>query len=276
MRDSGFIFRTAMNASTLRPFALDARAQLRACAAAGFQGAELWLRDLRAIHESGGSLADVGKLAADLGVEVFDGIAFFKWEDADPAVRDAEIEKAREEMGMLAAMGCHGVAAPPWGDTEEVTAEAAGERFARLWAVGRELGVEPILEMWGHRGNIRTVGAAMAVLEHSGIRGARVLVDPYHIHRGGGRFEDLSALPRGSIGVVHVNDFPLSTDRAKLTDKDRRFPGEGEADLRLFRDLVLATGYRGYLSLEVFIEDYGGRTVEEVARHGLESVRTVF
>jgi len=273
---SPFPFRTAMNASTLRPFALDAPAQLRTCAAAGFQGAELWLRDIRAFREAGGSLADLGKLAGDLGVEVFDGIAFFEWEDADPAVRAAGIEKAREEMGMLAAIGCRAVAAPPWGDTENVTVEAAGERFARLWTVGREAGVEPYLEMWGHRGNIRTVGAAMAILEHSDVRGAKVLVDPIHIHKGGGSFADLAVLPRGSIGVAHVNDFSLAIDRAKLTDKDRRFPGDGEADLALFRDMVLRTGYRGYLSLEVFIEDYGGLTAEEVARRGLESIRKGF
>ena len=174
---------------------------------------------------------------------------------------------------MLAAMGCRAVAAPPWGDTENVTVEAAGERFARLWSVGREAGVEPYLEMWGHRGNIRTVGAAMAILEHSGVRGAKLLVDPIHIHKGGGSFADLAALPRDSIGVVHVNDFLPSIDRAKLTDKDRRFPGDGESDLALFRDMVLRTGYRSYVSLEVFIEDYGGKTVEEVARSGLESVR---
>ena len=273
---STFQFRTSMNTSTLRPFSLDAPAQLRACAAAGFQGAELWVRDIRAFREAGGSLPDLGKLARDLGIEVFDGIAFFKWEDADPAVREAEIEKAKEEMGMLAAMGCGAVAAPPWGDTENVTVEDCAECFARLWTAGRELGVEPYLEMWGHRGNIRSVGAAAAVLERSGIRGARLLVDPIHIHKGGGSFADLAALPHGSIGVVHVNDFLLSTNRAHLTDKDRRFPGEGEADLELFRDMVLRTGYRSYLSLELFIEDYGGWTVDEVARRGLESIRKVF
>jgi sugar phosphate isomerase/epimerase len=168
------------------------------------------------------------------------------------------------------------VAAPPWGDTENVTVDESAERFARLWSVGRDLGVEPYLEMWGHRGNVRTVGAAAEILRRSGIRGAKVLVDPYHIHKGGGSFADLAVLPQGSIGVVHVNDFLLSTDRAHLTDKDRRFPCEGEADLKLFRDMVLRTGYRGFLSLELFIEDYGGRTVDEVARHGLESVRKVF
>ena len=109
-----------------------------------------------------------------------------------------------------------------------------------------------------------------------GVQGAKVLVDPIHIHKGGGSFADLGLLPQGSIGVAHVNDFSLAIDRAKLTDKDRRFPGEGEADLRLFCDLVMRTGYRGYLSLELFIEDYGGKTVEEVARHGLESIRKVF
>jgi 2-keto-myo-inositol isomerase len=266
-------FHPGMNTSTLRPFHLDVPAQLTLCAAAGFRGIELWVRDLQSYVDAGGKPSDLRAMAEDLGIEVFDGIAFITWEDADPAVRDAEIEKAKREMTMLAAVGCRAVAAPPFGDTENVTVEEAAERFAHLWAAGRELGVEPILEMWGHRGNIRTVGAAMAILEHSGVGEAKVLVDPIHVHKGGGSFHDLGLLPRGSIGIVHVNDFSLSADRASLTDRDRRFPGDGDADLALFVDLVRRTGYDGYLSLELFIEDYGGIPAGDVARRGFESVR---
>ncbi len=271
-----FLFKAALNTSTLRPFQLDVPAQVRVCGEAGYEGIELWMKDIVSYREEGGDLADVRKLSEDLGIEIFDGIAFIRWADADPAVSSSEIEKAKKEMEMLAALGCRAVAAPPCGDTENITIAECAERFARLWAVGRAIGVEPYLEMWGHRGNIRTVRAATEVLRNCGVAGAKVLVDPIHIHKGGGSFQDLSILCPEEVGAVHVNDFPLSIARADLTDKDRCFPGEGESDLALFRDMILRTRYRSYLSLELFIEDYGGRTAEEVARHGLQCMQQVF
>jgi 2-keto-myo-inositol isomerase len=261
-----------MNSSTLQPFRLDLAAQMRICAGAGFEGIELWMRDIQSFVDAGGSLADIRALADDLQIEICNSISFIKWEDADPSVRDREIEKAKREMEMLTAVGCTTMAAPPVGETLGVTIDEGAQHFARLWTVGTQFGVEPFLEHWGHRGNIRTIDDARTLLEKSGISGARLLVDPYHIHKGGGDLRDLSKLSRGSIGIVHVNDFPLSRDRAVLTDRDRRFPGEGDADLGLFCDCVLRTGYRSYFSLELFIEDFGGKTAEEVAARGFESL----
>jgi hypothetical protein len=40
--------------------------------------------------------------------------------------------------------------------------------------------------------------------------------------------------------------------------------------------MVLRTGYRSYLSLELFIEDYGGMRAADVARQGLESIHRTF
>jgi 2-keto-myo-inositol isomerase len=234
------------------------------------------MREIRAFVESGGDLGEIRKMSHDLGIEIFDCISFIRWADTDPAIRRAELETARREMQMLRELGCPAMAAPPFGDTEGVTTEEYAERFRELHLLGSEIGVEPLLEIWGHRGGIRTVRKSREILTASGVDEGKVLIDPIHIHKGGGEFSDIAELEKGSIGVVHVNDFDRALPREQLTDRDRRFPGEGNADLSLFGEMVLRTGYRGFLSLELFIDDCEKRGVDEVLDHGLQSIYREF
>ena len=275
-KPSNFRFRPALNSSTLMSFRLDIPTQLRMCREAGYEGVELWMREIKAFVESGGDLAEIRRMSQDLGIEIFDCIGFIRWADRDQAIRRAEMETARREMQMLQELGCLAMAAPPFGVTEGVTTEEYAERFRELHLLGSEMGVEPLLEIWGHRGGIRTVRKSREILTTSGINKGKVLIDPIHIHKGGGGFGDIAELEEGSIGVVHVNDFNLAVPREQLTDKDRRFPGEGDANLELFGDMVLQAGYRGFLSLELFIDDYGKRGAAEVLNHGVQSIYREF
>jgi 2-keto-myo-inositol isomerase len=275
-KPGNFRFRTALNSSTMRSFGLDIPTQLRLCREAGYEGMELWMREISAFAEKGGELAEVGRISRDLGIEIFNCIGFLRWADSDPSVRRAEMEAARREMQMLREIGCPAMAAPPCGDTEGVTIEQYAERFRQLHLLGSEIGVEPLLEVWGHRGGIRTVRKSREILTASGVENGRVLLDPIHVYKGGGGFGDIEELEEGSIGVVHVNDFTLAVPREQLADRDRRFPGEGDADLPLFGSMVFQAGYRGFLSLELFTDDYGKRSAAEVLDRGLRSIYRTF
>ena len=79
-----------------------------------------------------------------------------------------------------------------------------------------------------------------------------------------------------AIGIVHVNDYPAVPAREQIADSDRVLPGAGIAPTREFARLLYQAGYRGYLSLELFVTDYGEQTALEVARQGLEAVRTAY
>jgi len=146
-----FPFRPALNCSTLRPFRLDILAQLRLCREAGYEGVEVWMPEISAFVEAGGDLEDIRRVSQDLGIEIFGCIGFIGWADRDPAVRRAGLEAGRREMQMLREIGCAAVAAPPCGDTEGVTTAEYAERFRELHLLGLEIGVEPLLEIWGHR-----------------------------------------------------------------------------------------------------------------------------
>ena len=269
-------FKTALNVSTLFPFKLDVKQQARIAAEAGFEGIELWVKDIEAYRQSGGTVRDLKHYLADTGLEVVNAIAFFRWADADPTTRQHGFEQAAGEMRMLAELGCQAVAAPPYGDVENVSLGAMAGHFAALAELARGIGIEPYLEFWGRAKQLSRLSEAVFVAIESGVPDAKLLLDPFHMYTGGSDIHGLTLLNGAAIGIVHVNDYPAVPAREQIADSDRVLPGAGIAPTREFARLLHRAGYREYLSLELFVADYGEQTALEVARQGLAAVRTAY
>jgi sugar phosphate isomerase/epimerase len=99
-----------------------------------------------------------------------------------------------------------------------------------------------------------------------------VLPDVYHLYKGGSDFAGLPLLSASAIGIFHVNDYPKIA-RDAITDADRVYPGDGVAPLREVFAALRATGYTGYLSLELFNREYWKRDPHEVAKTGLAKMK---
>ena len=268
-----FPFRLALNTSTLRPFELAVPDQIAVTAAAGFDGIELWVRDIEAYVDAGGSAADLANLTRDAGIDVVNGIAFFKWADSNPAARADGLEQARREIALLARVGCKAVAAPPTGDVATVTVDEFAVRFAALDRIATDAGVTAILEFWGRAPVLHSIGEAQTVLDRSGVDGASMLLDLFHMYTGGSSIDDVASLPRERVGLVHVNDYPSEPERAVIKDSDRVMPGDGVGGVARFYDALDAIGYRGYLSVELFRPSYSAADATGVARQALAKSR---
>ncbi len=204
-------------------------------------------------------------------------LLFFKWSDEDDAIRERAYVQAEKEMAMLAELGCAAVAAPPFGDVEQVSLDRMAENFARLSQLASSIGIKPYLEFWGRARKLSRLSEAMYVAMESGVPDAQILLDPFHMYTGGSSVDSLSYVNGKRIGIVHVNDYPAEPARQAIEDRHRVFfPGEGSAPSRRFASSLYEIGYRGYLSLELFIESYGGQSALEVARSGLESVKNTY
>lgn len=269
-------FKLSLNASTLFPYKLGIEEQIRVAAEAGYEGIEIWVRDLEAYVAAGQSLAALRRYIADTGIAVVNGIAFFKWADEDEAVRREGHAQAAREMRMLAEIGCAAVAAPPFGNVSQVTLADMAEQYAKLVKTGRELGVEPYLEFWGRAKQLSTLSQAAVVAMESRIPDAKLLLDPFHMYTGGTAVEAVGYLRGSRIGIVHANDYPAEPAREAIADKDRVFPGEGMAPSATLARLLHEAGYTGYLSLELFIEDYGAASALDVARRGLQAMKETY
>ncbi|HEU5098042.1 MAG TPA: sugar phosphate isomerase/epimerase family protein [Roseiflexaceae bacterium] len=271
-----FPFKAALNTSTLFPFELDVKQQVRVAAEAGYQGIELWMKDIDAHMASGGSISELRSYIADTGLAVVNAIAFFKWADADDATRANGLAQAEREMHMLAELGCPAVAAPPYGDVAGLTLETIAGHYARLAELARGIGVEPYLEFWGRASQLSKLSQAVFVAMESGVSDAKLLLDSFHMYTGGSELGSLSYVGGANIGIVHVNDYPAAPTREQIADAERVFPGEGVAQTHELARLLDRAGYRGYLSLELFIESFGAASALEVAKRGLAAVQDAY
>ncbi len=271
-----FPFKAALNASTLFPYELDIPQQVEVAAQAGFEGIELWMKDIEAYVAAGGSLRQLRAQITDAGLAVVNAIAFAPWADSDHEVRARGLEQAEREMHMLETLGCIAVAAPPYGSVENTTLEAMAGYFASLVAIGRRIGVEPYLEFWGGAKRLSQLSEAVYIAIKSGVPNVRLLLDPFHMYVGGSDVSGIGYLQGSAIGIVHVNDYPATPSGSKITDPERLFPGEGIAPSQELARLLNAAGYRGYLSLELFTSDYGAASALDVAQRGYRSIQSTY
>ena len=251
--------RFAMNASTLRGYKLTLLDQMKAMALSGFRGYEPWMKDIRAA-KADGTLGDVCRIARDSGVSFINGIAFGQWVNPDPKIRAAGLEETKQDMALLAEIGCPCVAASMFGmqkpGSPALSLEAIAERYAVVLDIGKEMGVRPLLEYWGHSVNLFRLEDALEVVRLTGRDDAAVLADVYHTYRGGGSFDAYRKLSAKLLPVLHVNDYPSYPYREQLKDPDRVWPGDGKAPWRkIFADLD-AVGADPWLSIELFNPAY--------------------
>lgn len=271
-----FPFKTALNTSTLRPYELSVPRQIDVAAQAGYDGIELWVRDVQAYVEGGGKPEEIAKLSRDQGLEVINGIAFFRWTDADADVRQQGLEQARREIDLLKRVGCLAVAAPPTGEVASLDLEEIAENFLLLDKLAKPLGVEPILEFWGRAPVLHSVAEARTVLRKSGLVQASMLLDLFHMYTGGSQVADVEALRADQVGLVHINDYPGSPPRETITDADRVMPGDGIGPVAELYRALERIGYDGYLSVELFCPEYEAGSAEGVAREAREKTARVW
>ena len=271
-------WKIALNPSTLKGYGLTFRRQVETAVAAGYDGLEPWMKDLRAA-KADGSLGDAVRYANDHGLEFVNGIAFGEWTNPDPQRRAAGLEETKRDMVLLAEIGCTRIAASMFGIQKPgspiVSREEIAERYAAVLALGRETGVRPLLEYWGHSVNLSKAEDALWVASHTGDPWAAVLADVYHTYRGGSSFETYRFLSSAVLPILHVNDYPATPAAFELKDPDRVYPGDGVAPWARIFEILDETGARPWLSLELFNESYWRTTPLETARTGLAKTQRV-
>lgn len=270
-------FRYCLNTSTIRGQELGIVGEVELAAKVGYDAIEPWVRTIDAYVDAGGSLRDLGKRIADLGLTVESAIAFARWIVDDPAERAAGLEQAKRDMDRLWQIGGRRIAAPPAGAHQGpvIDLRTVAERYRKLLELGDRMGVLPLLEVWGFSQNLHLLGQSVFVMIEAGHPKASLLPDVYHIYRGGSDYEGLGLLNGAAIPAMHLNDFPGSPPRAELKDADRVYPGDGVAPWDFLIPTLRRLNPNMALSLELFSEELWKLPAEAVAREGLEKMQRV-
>lgn len=264
------MFPLCLNTSTIRPTPL--RRKIEVAARAGYDMVELWSGDVEAHLQEGGSLAALRAHLQHAGLRVPSMIALTGWADlpADEFVRF--LEQARERMETAAALGSPFIVASPPVRTA-VDLAVAGERYAALLALGRRIGVLPAMEFLGFVPQINNIHTALEVMARADDPASTIVLDPFHIFRGGGSFDGVRLVPGHAVAICHFNDAPADKPRETQTDGDRVLPGEGILPLADLVRSLRAIHYHGPISLELFHPGLWERDPEEVAALGLARMR---
>ena len=178
-------------------------------------------------------------------------------------------------MDMLAQISCKRIAAPPFGATEKVgiNLHQAAARYRAVCDLGEKMGILPMLELWGFSANLYLFGETLFVAAESGHSKALILVDVYHLHKGGSELNALSLLSGNHIQVFHMNDYPAIPTRETLNDSFRVMPGDGVAPMNQILQMLNNKNTPIVLSLELFNETYWQKDPMEVAKLGLAKMK---
>jgi 2-keto-myo-inositol isomerase len=268
-------FGYSFNTSTIRGQKVPVEEEAKLAAKAGYHAIEPWIFELQDFTRRGGSLKDLGRQIADLGLKVESSIGFAKWIVNDDLERQKGLDEAKRDMEMILAIGGKRIAAPPAGATDKPIPELGviAARYRALAELGAKIGVIPEAEVWGFSKTLSRLAETVLVAMESGHPQACVLPDVYHLYKGGSGFDSLRLMAGKAMGIFHVNDYPKDKDRVTIKDADRVYPGDGVAPLaKVFRTLR-DIGYRGMLSLELFNPEYYKRDAYEVVKTGLDKTR---
>ena len=276
---SGEPFLYSLNTSTISGAKLPLERELEIAAAAGYAGVEPWIEEIEAHVAGGGSLRDLRRKIDDLGLRVAGAVGFAKWIIDDPAERAAGLEQMKRDMDLVAALGGRHIASPPIGAHEPGHArpelDAIADRYRAILELGQQTGVTPVLELWGFSKTLSRLSELLYVAAATAHPGTRLLLDSYHLYKGGSDIAAIGLLNGAVLPVFHINDYPERPGRNEIDDSYRVYPGEGVAPLaKLFRTLR-AIGFNGFLSVELFNREYWKQPADQVARMALEMTRRV-
>ncbi|MDA0184794.1 TIM barrel protein [Solirubrobacter phytolaccae] len=221
--------------------------KLQAASAAGFDGVELFEADL--INSPLAPTA-VRELADELGLSIDLYQPFRDFEAvAHPDFRRAEAKfDVMEALGAPTMLVCSNVR-PDAIDDDALAAEHLHALAARAHERGLKIAYEALA--WGR--HVSTYDHAWRIVEQADHPALGTCLDSFHILSRGTDLATIDRIPGEKIFYLQLADAPRKAmDVLQWSRHYRCFPGQGALDVAGLLRRVLATGYDGPLSLEVF------------------------
>lgn len=236
---------------------VDLGAQVRAAAAAGFEGFSIDVWSLRQHLAQGGTVEELAAVIADQGLRCMELQAMVVTDDEQATMAEAD-----EFAGLVDVLQPdYLMTGFPGEPTDRAVANYAAA-VARL-PRGPRVGLEFLPNL-----PINDINAARAVLRRAELPDAGVVVDAWHFFHGPSRWSDLEELPLGELAFVQFSDHPAleSDDLAYEMLQRRTLPGKGQLDLGRFVAAFGQKGYDGMVGVEIMSEELRLLSYEEFAQ----------
>ena len=245
--------------------------KLSAIAAAGFDGIEIFENDFLAFD---GSPRDVGRMVRDAGLAVTLFQPFRDFEGLPEPQRSRAFDRAERKFDVMQELGtdlmliCSNVSPIALGGIDRAAADfrELGERAARR---GLRVGYEALA--WGK--HIHDHRDAWEIVRRADHPNVGLILDSFHTLARKIDVGSIRAIPRDKIFIVQLADAPLiDMDYLYWSRHFRCMPGQGDLPVKDFMSAVAATGYDGFLSLEIFNDQFRGGSPKSIALDGRRSL----
>lgn len=247
------------------------REKLEAIAAAGFDGIEIFEQDFIADE---GSPAEVGGLIRSMGLEITLFQPFRDFEGLPGKLRAKAFDRAERKFDLMGELGtdlilvCSTVHPESLGGIDRA-AEDFRELGERAAARGIRIGYEALA--WGRHVNDHR--DAWEIVRRADLPNVGLILDSFHTLGRGVDPDTIRRIPGDRIFFVQLADAPrIDMDLLYWSRHFRNMPGEGDLDVTGFMRAVMATGYGGPLSLEIFNDQFRGGAPRRVAADGYRSL----
>jgi 4-hydroxyphenylpyruvate dioxygenase len=225
--------------------------KIAAAAAAGFDGIELFENDLVVAPWSP---REVRARCADRGLSIDLYQPFRDFEAVPPRRLAANLARAEHKFDVMTELGvdtmlvCSSVD-PDAIDDDDLAAEQLAVLAGRAQARGLRVAYEALA--WGR--HVSTWDRSWRIVRRAGHPALGLCLDSFHVLSRDPDPAGIAGIDPPKVFFVQLADAPhLSMDVLQWSRHHRLFPGQGSFDLAGFVRLVLAAGYAGPLSLEVF------------------------
>lgn len=245
--------------------------KLAAIAAAGFDGIEIFEQDFLA---SDFTPEEVGRMVRDHGLEITLFQPFRDFEALPEPLRARAFARAERKFELMNQLGtdlmlvCSSVHPQAQGGIDRMAQD-----FRDLGDLADRHGVRVGYEAlcWGrHVFDHRDAWEVVRRADHPRIG---LILDSFHTLGRGLDPETIRAIPGDRIFFVQLADAPaIPMDLLYWSRHFRNMPGEGDLDVAAFLRAVLATGYDGPLSLEIFNDQFRAGLPRMVAQDGHRSL----
>ncbi len=249
----------------------DLKEKLQAIAKAGFDGVEIFENDFLAFDESP---RQVGQIVRDHGLEITLFQPFRDFEGMPEHLRSRTFDRAERKFDLMQEMGtdlvlvCSNVSSVALGGIDRAAADffELGERAAKR---GLRVGYEALA--WGrHIHDHRDAWEIVRRADHPNIG---LILDSFHTLSRKIDVNSIRSIPKEKIFIIQLADAPLiDMDLLYWSRHFRNMPGEGDLPVLEFMKAVAATGYDGYLSLEIFNDQFRGGSPTAIAVDGRRSL----
>ena len=245
--------------------------KLEAASMVGFDGVEIMEADLLGFD---GSPAELRRMAEDLGLAIDLYQPFRDFEAMPDPQRARNLDRAErkfdvmQELGATVILVCSNTLPATLDDPARAAADlhAMAERAGRR---GLRVGYEAL--SWGR--HVRRWGQAWDIVERAAHPALGLILDSFHTLALADDPAGIADLPGERIFFVQLADAPLrSMDVLSWSRHSRCFPGQGDLEIVGFVRAVIASGYAGPLSLEVFNDQFRSAPSRMIARDGLRSL----